>query len=279
MSPSLHLVRCAVDARKLYAFARRSGAVARDFDEGYAVHALFAALFDHGAAEDARVAPKPFHVVDPTHRTLDVLGYAALDHRALADRAKTFADPLDVLGYAALDHRALADRAKTFADPLAWGPCDIEGMVSKPMPSAFEGGMRLGFSVRVCPIRRIAKRGPMTSDRAEVDAFLARSWEVGKDVPLDRGEVYRAWLDEELAKEGASKVLEASMTSFQLGRLHRRTHGEERKGRRTERPDVTFEGVLEVGDPAAFAHRLARGVGRHRAFGFGMLLLRPARRG
>jgi CRISPR system Cascade subunit CasE len=255
MSPPLHLVRCAVDAQKLYAFARGSRAAARDFDEGYAVHALFAALFDHGAAEDARVAPKPFHVMDPTHRTLDVLGYAALDHRALTERARMF------------------------ADPLAWGACDLEAMMSKPMPSAFESGMRLGFSVRVCPIRRIAKRGPMTRDRAEVDAFLARSWEAGRDVPLDRGEVYRAWLDEELGKEGASRVLEASMTSFQLGRLHRRTHGEDRKGRRTERPDVSFEGVLEVGDPGAFARRLARGVGRHRAFGFGMLLLRPARRG
>jgi CRISPR system Cascade subunit CasE len=255
MSAPLHLVRVSVDAQKLYAFARRSRATAREFDEGYAVHALFAALFDHGAAEDARVAPRPFHVVDPAHRTLTVLGYTAHDHRALAERAATF------------------------ADPLAWGVCDLDGMVSKPMPSAFESGQRLGFAVRVCPIRRIAKRGPMTRDRAEVDAFLARSWEVGPEVPLDRGEVYRAWLDEDLAKEGAAQVVEATMTNFQLGRLHRRTQGEDRKGHRTDRPDVTFEGVLEVRDPAAFALRLARGVGRHRAFGFGMLLLRPARQG
>jgi CRISPR system Cascade subunit CasE len=31
-----------------------------------------------------------------------------------------------------------------------------------------------------------------------------------------------------------------------------------------------------VADPAAFAQLLARGVGRHRAFGLGMLLLRPS---
>jgi CRISPR system Cascade subunit CasE len=252
MSAPLHLVRLAIDAQKLYAFAKLSRATARDFDEGYAVHALFAALFDHDAPEDARVAPKPFHVVDTRSRTLEVLGYASLDHRALTERAKTF------------------------ADPRAWGVCDLDGSASKPMPSAFEAGMRLGFSVRVCPIRRIAKRGPMQRDRAEVDAFLAKSWEVGQDVPLDREEVYRGWLSEELAKEGAAKILEASMMNFQLGRLHRRTHGEERKGHRTARPDVTFEGTLEVGDPAALVRRIARGVGRHRAFGFGMLLLRPA---
>jgi len=252
MSPPLHLVRLGLDAQKLYAFARRSRAAAREFDDGYAIHALFAALFDHHAPEDARVAPKPFHVVDPEHRTLSVLGYSALDHHALSERARTF------------------------ADPLAWGVCDLDGMASKPMPSAFEAGMRLGFAVRVCPIRRVAKRGPMLRERAEVDAFLAKSWEVGPDVRLERQDVYRAWLDEELGKAGADKVLDATMTSFKLGRLHRRTQGEERKGHRTARPDVTFEGVLEVGDPAAFAGRLARGVGRHRAFGFGMLLLRPA---
>ncbi len=255
MTAPLHLVRLGIDAQKLYAFARRSRAAAREFDEGYAVHALFAALFDHGAPEDARVAPKPFHIISSAGRKLEVLGYASLDHRALAERATTF------------------------ADPLAWDAgCDLETMASKPMPTRFESGTQLGFSVRACPIRRIAKRGPMTRDRAEVDAFLAKSWEVGPDVPLDRQDVYGAWLGEELAKEGAATLVETAMASFQLGQLHRRSHGEERKGHRTERPDVTFEGVLEVKDGTAFGRRLARGVGRHRAFGFGMLLLRPAPR-
>jgi CRISPR system Cascade subunit CasE len=33
--------------------------------------------------------------------------------------------------------------------------------------------------------------------------------------------------------------------------------------------------MLEVTEPETFAVGLARGIGRHRAFGFGMLLLRP----
>jgi CRISPR system Cascade subunit CasE len=37
-----------------------------------------------------------------------------------------------------------------------------------------------------------------------------------------------------------------------------------------------FNGVLEVTEPGTFASSLARGIGRHRAFGFGMLLLRQA---
>lgn len=255
MSQALHLVRLAIDAQKLYSFARRSKAASREFDEGYAVHALFAALFDHGAAEDSRIAPRPFHIASSGGRQLDVLGYASVDHRALCERAKTF------------------------ADPIAWGACDLGTIASKPMPGAFEAGMRLGFSVRLCPISRIAKRGPMTRDRAEVDAFLARAWEVGPEVKLDREQVYREWLTQELQKENAAKLVDASMQNFRLGRMHRRTQGEERRGHRTERPDVTFDGVIEVGDSEAFSRRLARGVGRHRAFGFGMLLLKPVGRG
>lgn len=250
----IHLLRIPLDAQKLYAFARRSSASASDYDEGYAVHALFAALFDHGAKSGAHVAPKPFHVKHSGQRTLDVLGYGPEDHAALAHRARAF------------------------ADPVAWGACDLDGMASKPMPEAFPASSRLAFSVRVCPIRRIAKRGPMKRDRAEVDAFLAAAWEVGPEVVLDREAVYRAWLDAEMAKDGAARVLEASMTTFRLDQFHRRTHGEHRKGHGTQRPDVTFAGELEVGDPAAFARRLARGVGRHRAFGFGMLLLLPPER-
>ncbi len=41
-------------------------------------------------------------------------------------------------------------------------------------------------------------------------------------------------------------------------------------------PDVSFTGVLTVADPDRFATLLAHGVGRHAAFGFGMLLLKPA---
>ena len=37
-----------------------------------------------------------------------------------------------------------------------------------------------------------------------------------------------------------------------------------------------MQGVLTITDGGAFASLLARGVGRHRAYGYGMMLLRPA---
>ena len=51
-----------------------------------------------------------------------------------------------------------------------------------------------------------------------------------------------------------------------------------RNGLRREGPDVTFHGELVIRDGDALAERLARGVGRHAAYGYGMLLLRPSGR-
>ena len=67
---------------------------------------------------------------------------------------------------------------------------------------------------------------------------------------------------------------------FHLETLLRRTQGERRTARpRLRKPDVTMQGALTVRDPPQFDALLRRGVGRHRAFGFGMLLLRPDRGG
>ena len=253
MSQVIHLVRMEIDAQKLYAFARRSRLPARDFDEGYAVHAFLAALFDHGASEDARVAPKPFRLLDPSRRIVNVFGYSKVDHVSLAHRARFF------------------------ADPAASGVCDVDGIVSRPVPSFVEG-MQIGFSVRACPVRRVAKRGNQRKDRAEVDAFLAKVWEGNSpEHEVDREAVYREWLREQLEKDGAARLMGASLESFRLGRQHRRTQGPERQGARVSHPEAQFDGALEVRDPAAFTVRLARGLGRHRSFGFGMLLLKPAR--
>ncbi len=253
MNPDLHLVRMNVDTAALYRFARKSHLPARDFDDGYAVHAFMAALFDHGASPETRAAPKPFRVIDPTRRVVEVLGYAALDHRALAQRAKSF------------------------ADPVVWGVCDVDRMASRPVPK-FEQGAQLGFSVRVCPVRRVAKRGNQQKARAEIDVFLAKAWELNNpEIELDREAVYRDWLAEEIEKDGAAELRSAVLESFRLGRQHRRTHGQDRQGARVRHPEAHFDGVLVVRDPALFAARLRRGLGRHRSFGFGMLLLKPAR--
>ena len=48
------------------------------------------------------------------------------------------------------------------------------------------------------------------------------------------------------------------------------------RGARLEGPDAWFRGTLAIVDPNAFAALLARGIGRHRSFGFGCLLIAPS---
>ncbi len=69
------------------------------------------------------------------------------------------------------------------------------------------------------------------------------------------------------------------MTEFSLRTVVRRSAPQAEGARlkhTVQGPDAVFTGLLQVRDSAAFAALLARGIGRHRAFGFGMLLLKPA---
>jgi CRISPR system Cascade subunit CasE len=87
-----------------------------------------------------------------------------------------------------------------------------------------------------------------------------------------REEAYLDWFAKRLA--GSAVPENAGLRRFQRTRTHRSSHGE--PGRKSvEGPDAVLAGTLTVADPAAFATLLARGVGRHAAFGFGMLLLSP----
>jgi CRISPR system Cascade subunit CasE len=70
----------------------------------------------------------------------------------------------------------------------------------------------------------------------------------------------------------------ARVEAFRFTRLLARDHsGGRSRSQHTEGPDATITGTLVVDDPDRFSVGLARGVGRFRAFGFGMLLLSPPR--
>jgi len=67
-----------------------------------------------------------------------------------------------------------------------------------------------------------------------------------------------------------------SIVGFRRVKVFRRDRGKGHSNKRgIEKPDVIFSGELVIRRPIEFGDLLKRGVGRHRAFGFGMLLLRP----
>lgn len=216
------------------------------FDPGYMVHVLLKGLF--GA-----LAPAVF-----------------------------FQDHRDVLGYASSDEETLRRCAQETALPEVFSAVDWSQFASKPMPESWPPEHRLGFKVRLCPVVRGPKShgtdpGIQTrKEDPEVDAYLARLWR-DPSCPA-REEVYREWLGGQIQQHGGAVLESGRMMAFQLTRLLRRTQdvGEGRIARGLTRPDVTFEGCLRVQHSDLFSQMLARGLGRHRAFGFGLLLLRPA---
>lgn len=209
-------------------------------DLGYTLHALLAAAF-------GSLAPKPFALVEHPRRPPALLAYAGSDAAALQNHAACYAMP-DVV--AALG---------------------VAGLLSKPMPAQFAVGQQLGFGVRVRPVVRTDRDGIRARTR-EVDAFLAAVSGTPSGSGPDRGSVYRDWLLRHLEQGGAA-VESLELESFQLGRVLRRA--QDRSLRPQPGPDARFVGRVRVTDQGLFAAMLARGVGRHRAFGFGMLLLRP----
>ena len=157
---------------------------------------------------------------------------------------------------------------------------------SKAMPAEWSAGKKLGFEVRVRPVVRLerdTRRIPPRMQRSfkegglrpgkECDAFLWKAIQHANGEMQDsREKVYRDWLAERLQRCGAAEldVEDTELVSFQRSRAIRRRHS-----RPSEGPDALMRGNLVITDGDAFARLLAAGVGRHRAYGYGMLLLKP----
>jgi len=222
----------------------------RTSDPGEALHGLLRAAF--GAH-----APQPFRYLDEQR---GLLAYTGLDTSAMAEQV-ALADPLA-------------------AQTLGLGACSThDGYRLRPFPTQWAQGQELGFELRVRPTVR--------SGQKEQDAFVHAITLAGgpQGAAVDRRAVYVQWLREHLTvREGASRqpwqgaieLLDVQLSAFARSKVMRRTQpaaGQPRHGHAIEGPDATLTGRLRVADPAAFAQLLARGVGRHRAYGFGMLLL------
>ena len=239
MSPSLHLVHMRPKLNRLLPWAQHQGLVPDkgQGDLGYAFHAaLRAALGD--------LAPQPFSYREGQ----GLLAYSTQGGALKAAAALAPPEVADMLGL----------------DESPYSP----GLLVRPFPVSWKQGQLFAFEVRVRPIVR-------AKDGRERDAFLS-AIERSPDGQLTREAVYVDWLKRQFAQ--AAQLQEVGMTAFLLSAVLRQ--GAKAEGGRPKRsvlgPDALFAGVLQIQDAQAFADLLTRGIGRHRAFGFGMLLLKPA---
>jgi CRISPR system Cascade subunit CasE len=244
-SESINLMHTQPDPQRLAAWAARHRLLDREGDLGYALHALLHAAFGEHA-------PQPFRYLDAEQ---GLLAYTGLDATRLAQLA-ALADP---------DVAAALGLGQTYQHG---------GMNVRAFPTQWAVGHTLGFEVRVRPIIREGKTG------RERDAFLDAA-EKAQGGALDRSEVYVQWLRDLLARQGGAELVDARLTRYQqLGVTRKSQKGstdDVRHSRLVSGPDAVLAGQLRVSNSHAFSQLLASGLGRHRAFGFGLLMLRPAR--
>lgn len=242
---TITLMHCQPDLQRLTAWAARRGYLSRQGDLGYALHALLRAAF-------GEQAPQPFCYLGSER---GLLAYASLESTALQELAK-FAPP-DVATALGIDATAHSP-----------------GMSARLFPEHWAEGQMLNFEVRVRPVVRSNQSG------RERDVFLQALEQLPQEhhETLSREAVYRQWLDKQFTVDHAAQVLDSRMTRFQLSDVIRQTQiqdGQPRRAKSLSGPDAVFSGQLRVQDASAFKHLVKRGIGRHLAFGFGMLLLRP----
>ncbi|MHA7969333.1 type I-E CRISPR-associated protein Cas6/Cse3/CasE [Rhizobium sp. CAU 1783] len=262
---ALHLASLPVDLR---AFRRLAAFRGFGADEGRALHHFLSETFGKSLLQPFRLMP------------------ASGGHGAT------------LYAYSKTPAEVLRDNLELAAPELSTA-LGTSHLALKEMPGNWREGRRLAFDLRVRPVRRLFKplegwsreenrRRLKGEDRhdpmkkgSEVDAFLiARLRRFPDGLPedanaseLSREGVYLDWLAERF--EGAA-VLDRQATT--MARFARdRVQRSDRNGTEaiSEGPDATFHGELTVTEGDAFQKLLASGVGRHTAYGFGMLLLRP----
>lgn len=237
---TFQLLRLQPDAKALAVWATRHSVLSPDGDYGYALHGLLSAAF-------GEQAPKPFRYLGGRQ---GLLAYTEAS--------------LDVLRMNA-----------SLATPDVARALGLNDFDARQFPSVWKEGQALGFEVRVRPVIR-------AKDGRERDAFLHAVDAIPAaegDGIAQRAMIYGDWLAKQFAVDEAAQIIQAQMEEFRLTRVLRKASTGEngkRKSHAVTGPDAVFKGQLQVGNPDAFARLLARGVGRHRAFGFGMLLLKPA---
>ena len=172
-------------------------------------------------------------------------------------------------GYAQVSADRLVDSAANFADPLQTLVLPKESIQTKVMPLDWESGRRLGFEVLVRPVVRQTRNAEHPG--AERDAYQREAERLPKGRMLpSREDVYVQWLAERLALQGGAKLEECRLRSFRRVRVVRKLHGPSIDG-----PSAVLHGTLKIDEGTKFSQLLRSGVGRHRSYGYGMLLLRP----
>lgn len=248
----MHLTQIKIDTRLLSELAREHRLPISTADAGYRMHVGLTSVFGDAA-------PKPFWIRD------------------------TDGQHADVLGYADQDKKGLQGAAQMHASSLAYEMCEWNRLHCKPMPGAdVLEDQALSFKLRACPIVRKGSAGQGINLDGEtvkwragerMDAFLSQALSSGDDIT--RSEAYASWLRRQFdVRDGGAEIQSVSLEAFNLKEVTRRAQGTTMK--QQTKPMVLLSGRLQVREPEDFLSILSSGLGQHKSFGCGMMLIRPA---
>lgn len=232
---ALDLVRIPVDMQALRTYAVLTGT--NDDEGSYALHHAMRRVWGD-------VAPQPFH---PTFDGPEpnVVGYVASDAR--------------------MTRRTVQEEAlRVFGEPER-----------KNLPFPLASGDRHSFRIRVRPLvrygRDVADRIEKETGRrppSEMDAVQAETMRTGRQA--DASAVTRSWIERRFGE--AASIEAFTLHDYAHQRVSRPTHGP--AGMRSIAGSTAIvTGTLRIEDEERFRAIVARGVGRHAAFGYGMLML------
>lgn len=238
MSPetnALHLIQGRINLKPLQRWMAERGIT----DKGHAMHCLLRECF-------GEQAPQPFKLIYPQNKPFGI-----------------------IYGYARADAGVLQDTAELSAAPLQCQALPPELLESKPMPTDWWTGRKIGFTIETRPVYRIKTGSSRTSQ--EIDVFdIEKRRGNSPEVRPTREQVYIRWLSCLIAKAEAATVQEAEtkLLAYHQSQTARKPGQKPFRG-----PNAIIRGNLTVKNGDAFTNMLRKGIGRHRAYGYGMLLL------
>ena len=235
------MIRMLFQPRDLFQLIRRPIFSRFTVDTGYLIHCALKELF-------AERAPTPFEIMGTGEGVTEVLAYSDFSHIELLDSIRP--DAPESLKNAAYNG----------------------DFSSRRMPGQFSRGQLYSYRIRLCPVIRKA-RGSGERAGSEVDVFLAEAERSGVKKGLDRSDVYLKWFKTAINKKECLDIQSVRISELKLDKLLRRNS--ERQGQSIVRPNAVFQGIWKVTEPDSFRVLLRNGFGRHKAFGFGMILLKP----
>ena len=231
----LYLMRAALDMVNLARYAAEQ----RHSDPDRTAHCLVAESFGRNRM------PKPFVIktrLSNGELKGTLLAYTLVDDRRAQERRRS-TPKVGAFGRdGSLDHR----------DRWSAGP------VVRRAVHTFRGANQAD-QAQLEPRRR-------TRPNSEQDIYL----ESAED--SNRAETYCQWLSELMRRQGGLLAMPdtMAMTQFAMRRVRRQNSSKWTNG-----PDATVTGAATVVNPERMQLALAGGIGRHKGYGYGMLLIRP----